>query len=295
MVEGVKAMREIWGGSPTLSRDNAAGTRIPVHSRIVGACWHAAFTPFSPPDALNPGGAAACAAPTVQRAAHPRAPAAHNLGIHRNRLVRVSGSTPDVTTGKNSGPMEVESLALNPAQTDTPVREAPAALEGDFAAIYEAHSRPVYYLALRMLGDPTAAEDATHDVFLKVFRKLDQFRGDSAVRTWLYRITINHCQNLLQSWHRRNMISNADEAVWETAPSSADSPLRILETKELGECIQKTLDGLPEEYRLLLLLVADQHLSYEQVGELTEQSADAVRGKLHRARKAFAALFKKFA
>jgi RNA polymerase sigma-70 factor (ECF subfamily) len=69
--------------------------------------------------------------------------------------------------------------------------------------------------------------------------------------------------------------------------------LRVLETKELGERIQKTLDGLTPEYRLLLLLVADKELSYEQVGALTEQSADAVRGKLHRARKAFAALFQK--
>jgi len=69
----------------------------------------------------------------------------------------------------------------------------------------------------------------------------------------------------------------------------------VLEIKELGQRIQKTLDGLPDEYRLLLLLVADEQLSYEEVGELTEQSADAVRGKLHRARKAFAALFQKTA
>jgi len=89
------------------------------------------------------------------------------------------------------------------------------------------------------------------------------------------------------------MISNADDLVWETAQSTSDSPLRVLETKELGEHIQKTLDALPEEYRLLLLLVADQELSYQEIGELTDQTADAVRGKLHRARKAFAAKFKK--
>jgi RNA polymerase sigma-70 factor (ECF subfamily) len=115
------------------------------------------------------------------------------------------------------------------------------------------------------------------------------------MRTWIYRITINHCQNLLQSWHRRNMISNADEAIWNGAAAPTDSPLRVLETKELGERIQKTLDALPEEYRLLLLLVADQEMSYEEIGALTEQTADAVRGKLHRARKAFAALFQKSA
>ena len=91
------------------------------------------------------------------------------------------------------------------------------------------------------------------------------------------------------------MMSNADEAIWETTPAQADSPLRVLETKELGERIQKALDGLPAEYRLLLLLVADEQMSYEQVGALTEQTADAVRGKLHRARKAFAILFQQTA
>jgi RNA polymerase sigma factor (sigma-70 family) len=164
-----------------------------------------------------------------------------------------------------------------------------------FDSIYTEHSRAIYYLALRFLGDPQKAEDATHDVFLKAYRKMDQFRGDSSWRTWLYRITINHCRNLQQTWHDRHMFSNADEAVFENAPARTDSPLRVLETKELGQRIQQALDGLPAEYRLLLLLVADQELSYEQVGALTDQSCDAVRGKLHRARKAFAALFQQTA
>ena len=165
----------------------------------------------------------------------------------------------------------------------------------EFADLYTEHSRAIYYLCLRLLSDPDKAEDATHDVFLKAFRKLGQFRGESSWRTWLYRIAINHCRNLQAAWHDRHVLTNADEALWETTPAPADSPLRVLEIKELGERIQKTLDGLPAEYRLLLLLVADQQLSYEQVGALTDQSADAVRGKLHRARKAFAVLFQKSA
>ncbi len=162
----------------------------------------------------------------------------------------------------------------------------------EFAQLYAEHSRPIYYLCLRLLSDPDKAEDATHDVFLKAYRKLHQFRGESSWRTWLYRIAINHCRNLQASWQERHLLTNADDAVWETTPAATDSPLRVLETKELGERIQKALDGLPPEYRLLLLLVADEELSYEQVGVLTEQSADAVRGKLHRARKAFTALFR---
>jgi RNA polymerase sigma-70 factor (ECF subfamily) len=71
--------------------------------------------------------------------------------------------------------------------------------------------------------------------------------------------------------------------------------LRVLETKELGERIQTALDGLEPEYRLLLLLVADAELSYDEVAALTDQTPGAVRGKLFRARKAFAALFQKTA
>ena len=180
------------------------------------------------------------------------------------------------------------------AERDFP--EAPPAgwPQSGFGAIYTEHSRAIYYLTLRFLGDPEKAADATHDVFLKAFRKLDQFRGEASWRTWLYRIAINHCRNLQQTWNERHVFSNADEALWENAVAKTDSPLRILETKELNERIQKTLDALPDEYRLLLLLVADEELSYEEIAELTEQSVGAVRGKLHRARKAFGGLFEKF-
>ena len=164
---------------------------------------------------------------------------------------------------------------------------------GGFAELYQAHSREIFYLSLRLLGEPRKAEDATHDVFLKAFKKWGDFRGDASARAWLYRIAINHCSNLRQSWHSRNLVTNADESIWENTAAASDSPLRVLEIKELGERIQKTLDQLSEEYRLLLLLVADEELSYDEVAKLTGQTPDAVRGKLHRARKAFAAYFQK--
>src|SRR5208337_2004874 len=113
---------------------------------------------------------------------------------------------------------------------------------------YEEHSRAIYYLALRYLGDPQKAEDATHDVFLKALRRLDQFRGEASARTWLYRIAINHCRNLHLAWHDRHVFPSSDSAIWETTPGN-DSPLRILETKELGHRIQTALDALPSEYR----------------------------------------------
>jgi RNA polymerase sigma-70 factor (ECF subfamily) len=187
---------------------------------------------------------------------------------------------------------------MSAAVSDAPIHgEAERIPEGatlgseEFARVYAEHSRAIYYLALRYLGDEERAEDVTHDVFLKAWRHLDTFRHDSGWRTWLYRIAINHCRNVVSSWSARNLVTPPDETLWETTEAAGDSPLRMLENKELGERIRQTLDRLPEEYRLLLLLVADEKLSYEEVGELTGQTADAVRGKLHRARRAFAALF----
>ncbi len=207
-----------------------------------------------------------------------------------------------VTRAGVRGPKGVTTMPDVPSSTaDTAVGEQadavapPAEMPAEFEAIYKAHSQQVYYLALRLLEDPAKAEDAAHDVFVKAFKNFERFRRDSDVRTWLYRITLNHCFNLRQSWSARNIHTVSEEAVFENRPSRSDDPLRVLETKELGERIGRTLDGLPPEYRLLLLLVADEELSYEQIGELTHQTADAVRGKLHRARRAFSTAFAKTA
>ncbi|RRJ94273.1 sigma-70 family RNA polymerase sigma factor [Opitutaceae bacterium TAV4] len=183
-----------------------------------------------------------------------------------------------------------------PVAADAIIAAAPA-----FETIYREHAQAIYYLTLRLLGNPAQAEDATHDVFLKAFRKYAAFRGDSSIRTWLYRIAINHCQTLRQSWHQRHVFTQSDDTDWFASPaattlsSASPGPLRVLETKELGERIQKTFDALPPEYRIILLLAADEHLAYDQIATLTDQTPDAVRGKLHRARKAFAQHFSKTA
>lgn len=190
----------------------------------------------------------------------------------------------------------METLVSKPSlQPESPLQPQVSLEPEEFARLYAAQGRAIYYLALRFLGDPHQAEDATHDVFLKVHRKFGEFRGESSVRTWLYRITINHCCNLRQSWQSRNVAASANEALWEQTPAPVDSPFRVLATKELGERIQRALNALSDEYRLLLLLVADEEMSYDEVAQLTEQTSDAVRGKLHRARKAFAVHFGKSA
>jgi len=178
-------------------------------------------------------------------------------------------------------------------QTEPSTRLDLETLAPEFAELYETHSRQVFYLCLRLLGDPTKAEDATHDVFIKVWRKLDQFRGESSVRTWIYQIALNHCRNLRQTWSERHIHTVEDDAMLDGTAAADDSPLRVLELKELGERIQTTLDRIAPEYRVLLLFVADEELSYDEIASLTDQTADAVRGKLHRARKAFAQEFHK--
>ena len=185
----------------------------------------------------------------------------------------------------------------NPIKTETERMSRPVLdlASDEFTELYQAHSREIFYLTLRLLGEPHKAEDATHDVFLKAYKKWGDFRGDASARAWLYRIAINHCINLRQSWHSRNLITGVDEVVWENTAAKSDSPLRVLEIKELGDRIQKTLDNLSEEHRLLLLLVADEELSYDEIANLTQQTSGAVRGKLHRARKAFTVLFQKTA
>jgi len=108
----------------------------------------------------------------------------------------------------------VESL-VDSSLTEQPSLNQPLADLGsdEFTELYQNHSREIYYLTLRLLGDASKAEDATHDVFLKAYRHWDSFRGESSYRTWLYRIAINHCSNLRQSWSNRHLITNADETV----------------------------------------------------------------------------------
>ncbi len=179
-------------------------------------------------------------------------------------------------------------------QTSTPIPEKDFGA-ADFAMVYRDHSQAIYYLTLRMLGDAARAEDAVHDVFLKAFRAFEGFRQGAQIRTWLYRIAINHCQNLRKGWHQRNVAPTDDLLVLEGAAPSQETPWRVAEARELGERIQRALNALPADYRLILLLVADEELSYEEVAALTLQTPDAVRGKLYRARKAFGLEFQKTA
>ncbi len=175
---------------------------------------------------------------------------------------------------------------------ETKLQSATRCINKSFEDLYNENVKNVYYYALRMLSSPADAEDATHDVFVKAFRAYNQFRNESNPRTWLYRITVNHCNSLLK-FRTKHPTMDIDESDVETHNQMNDSPIEVVENKELGLLIQKTLDKLPIDYRTILLLAKDEKLSYEEIGQLTNQTTDAVRGKLHRARKLFIYYFKK--
>src|SRR5215471_15081218 len=112
-----------------------------------------------------------------------------------NKPVTERGNCGEAQAGSAPSALVNEPVAERGNREEAQAGLAPS----EFADLYSQHSRAIYYLALRFLGDPEKAEDATHDVFLKAYRKMDQFRGEASWRTWLYRITINHCRNLQQS------------------------------------------------------------------------------------------------
>jgi RNA polymerase sigma-70 factor (ECF subfamily) len=164
-------------------------------------------------------------------------------------------------------------------------------LAGDqesYAVLVQRYQRKVRGYCQSMLGDPTQADDAAQDAFVKAYRSLAKFRGDSAFSTWLYRITTNHCLDLLRKRKRRPTLSWDALMEQETgflqklAATEADAA-SSLENRDLA---QKILSGLPDDYRTLLTLREAEGLSYEELGKVLHCSVDAVKSRLSRARKA---------
>jgi len=154
-----------------------------------------------------------------------------------------------------------------------------------FKRLYTKYSGKVYGFARRFLGDEQHAEDVTQEVFLRVFRKLDGFRGDARFSTWLFRVTVNGCKNKRRSLDRDQRFD--PERFRQTRLHEEAPPERVLGHRALGTRIDRALAELTEEQRTVLLLKALDELSYREIGELFGQTENQVRGKLYRARKAF--------
>lgn len=158
---------------------------------------------------------------------------------------------------------------------------------GAYRSLYEKYAGKVFGLARRWLGCSSHAEDVTQEVFLRVFRKLHAFRGDSRFSTWLFRVTVNGCKNKRRSLERHGRV-DGDRFVRDRF-GGRRSPDEELCQQALGNRIDRALGRLTEDQRLLIALKAVDDLSYREIADRVGQSEAQVRGRLYRARKAFRA------
>lgn len=158
------------------------------------------------------------------------------------------------------------------------------------AELVESHQRMVYQLALHLLGDPQEALDLSQDVFLRVFRSLSQFRGQSALRTWIFRIVVTQARNRQRWWRRRYwhaQVSFDDHVATHgelPATMSGTAPDRVFSQKELARRLWDALEHLPFDQRTALVLREVDGLSYEEIAFSLGVAVGTVKSRLARAR-----------
>ena len=163
------------------------------------------------------------------------------------------------------------------------------------AELVSEHQRMVYQLSLNLLGDHNEALDLSQEVFLRVFRTIHSFRGQSALRTWIYRIVVNQARNRQRWWRRRHRAQQVslDEHIQTHGDlperTNGDAPDTLLNRKELAEQIRVALDDLPFDQRTALVLREIDGLSYEEIGFSLGIAVGTVKSRLARAREALRA------
>ncbi|HEX6230534.1 MAG TPA: sigma-70 family RNA polymerase sigma factor [Actinomycetota bacterium] len=169
-----------------------------------------------------------------------------------------------------------------PAERDEDlVRRFLSGDRGAFAVLVERHERRVYNLALRMTGKEEDARDATQEAFLAALRKLSSFRGEAAFTTWLHRVTVNACYDLLRKRQRAPLLDRGDEDNPEPEPPPApDHADRAV----LSVDVQRALLEVPVDYRAVMILHDVQDLPQEEVAEILGIPIGTVKSRLHRGR-----------
>jgi RNA polymerase sigma factor RpoE len=164
-----------------------------------------------------------------------------------------------------------------------------------FDLLVSKYQRKLGRLLSRFIRDPAEVEDVSQEAFIKAYRALPSFRGDSAFYTWLYRIGINTAKNYLVSQGRRAPTStsfDAEEAEgFEDAGQLRDinTPESLLLTKQIGETVNAAMDALPEELRTAIVLREIDGMSYEEIAGMMDCPIGTVRSRIFRAREAVAA------
>ncbi|MBI2070948.1 MAG: sigma-70 family RNA polymerase sigma factor [Elusimicrobia bacterium] len=157
-----------------------------------------------------------------------------------------------------------------------------------FALLIKKHQGDVFGLCCSLLSDQTEAQDAAQEIFLKAYRAFGSFREDSSFATWLYRIGVNHCRDLLRAKSRRKTesLDHLMERHAQKIERLLSDSVANARSAEDAELIERLLSALPEDYRIILTLREAQGLSYQEIAETLDCSLDAVKARLRRARQA---------
>lgn len=172
------------------------------------------------------------------------------------------------------------------------VAKAQAGDKRAFGLLVEKYQRKLVRLLSRYIRDAAEVEDVAQDAFIKAYRALPAFRGESAFYTWLYRIGINTAKNHLVATGRRAPTSTEVEA--EDAESmdegeqlrDVNTPESVLLSKEIAATVNAAMDGLPEELRTAIQLREIEGMSYEDIAKVMDCPIGTVRSRIFRAREA---------
>lgn len=164
----------------------------------------------------------------------------------------------------------------------------------EFEAVVARYHAKVFQLVYRYTGDYEEAADLTQDTFVRAFNAWDEFRGDSQVYTWLYRIALNLCHNQQKRLQRRyrmerwSLDQTPDDDFDSRGPMEvADErplPLQKLEGDEVRQRLREALMELPDNYRIVIVLRDIEGLTYEEIARVTDSTLEAIKSRLFRAR-----------
>lgn len=167
-----------------------------------------------------------------------------------------------------------------------------------FGLLVGKYQRKLLRLVMRMVRDPAEAEDVTQEAFIKAYRALPNFRGESAFYTWLYRIGVNTAKNWLVAHGRRmpvmsEIVDDDTEGIEEGVLLRDDeTPDRVLMSRQIGETVNAAMEALPEDLRTAISLREIEGLSYEEIAQVMDCPIGTVRSRIFRAREAIAARLK---